>query len=232
VVSQHAEEGKTTTAASLAEVLAEAGDQVILVDANLRQPRLHEIYGVTNNVGLTGLLLRDAENVVLAPTRVKNLRLLTSGPLPLSPSELLTSRRMMQTLASLRSNADFVIFDTPPLASSSDALILASKLDGTMLVVEAGRLHPKDVRQTVSRLEEAKSRILGVVLNKARSSGRQYSYGQQLTFGVATSARVEKSTSPRGEANGLPPTRRASSVSVRDAKAEGPSSTATPKGNS
>jgi non-specific protein-tyrosine kinase len=203
VVSQNAEEGKTTTAASLAEVLAEAGDQVILVDANLRQPRLHEIYGVPNNVGLTGLLMQDVENVLLTPTRVKNLRLLTAGPLALSPSELLTSQRMMQTLASLRENADFVIFDTPPLASASDALILASKLDGTLLVVQAGRAHPQDIRRTVSRLQEAKARVLGIVLNKAKSSGRQYSYGQQVTFGqdhaegATNVTRVRGSTSAR-----------------------------------
>ena len=182
-MSQNPDEGKTTTAASLAEVLAEAGDQVILVDANLRRPRLHEIYGVANTVGLTGLLMQDVENVMLSPTRVKNLRLLTSGPVPLSPSELLTSKRMMQTLASLRENADFVIFDTPPLASASDALILASRVDGTLPVVQAGRARSQDVRQTIARLQEAKATILGIVLNKAKSPNRQYSYGQQATFG-------------------------------------------------
>jgi len=221
VVSQSAEEGKTTTAASLAEVLAEAGDQVILVDANLRRPRLHEIYGVPNNVGLTGLLMQDVENVLLAPTRVKNLRLLTAGPLPLSPSELLTSQRMMQTMASLRENADFVIFDTPPLASASDALILASKLDGTLLVVQAGRAHPQEIRQTVSRLQEAKARVLGIVLNKAKSSGRQYSYGQQGTFGQRES---QINVAPvRGETSTSAPARSSTTARPRDAQGQKPS---------
>jgi succinoglycan biosynthesis transport protein ExoP len=184
VVSQHAEEGKTTTAASLAEVLAEAGDRVILVDANLRRPRLHNIYGVSNDFGLTGLLLQqDSENVLLASTRVENLRLLPSGPLPLSPSELLTSKRMMQTMASLREHSDYVIFDTSPLASASDALILASKVDGTLHVVQAGRCRSPDLKSAISRLREAKATVLGVVLNKAKSSGRQYAYGEQLSFG-------------------------------------------------
>jgi succinoglycan biosynthesis transport protein ExoP len=184
VVSQHAEEGKTTTAASLAEVLAEAGDRVVLVDANLRRPRLHSIYGVSNDFGLTGLLLQqDSENVLLASTKVENLRLLPSGPLPLSPSELLTSKRMMQTMASLREHADYVIFDTSPLASASDALILASKVDGTLHVIQAGRCRSPDLKSAISRLREAKATVLGVVLNKAKSSGRQYAYGEQVAFG-------------------------------------------------
>jgi tyrosine-protein kinase len=228
VVSQNPEEGKTTTAASLAEVLAEAGDQVILVDANLRRPHLHEIYGVANNVGLTGLLMQDVENVLLAPTRVKNLRLLTSGPLPLSPSELLTSKRMMQALASLRENADFVIFDTPPLASSSDALILASKLDGTMLVVQAGRVRSQDIRQTVARLREAKATILGLILNKAKSPDRQYSYGQQVTFGQEPAVTPASGTARRefGKAgsNG-----RDRTAGIRDAQSGSPSAPTTPR---
>jgi tyrosine-protein kinase len=184
VVSQHAEEGKTTTAASLAEVLAEAGDRVILVDANLRRPRLHLIYGVSNDFGLSGLLMQqDSENVLLASTRVENLRLLPSGPRPLSPSELLTSKRMMQTMASLREHSDYVIFDTSPLASASDALILASKVDGTLHVVQAGRCRSPDLKSAISRLKEAKATVLGVVLNKAKSSGRQYAYGEQASFG-------------------------------------------------
>jgi succinoglycan biosynthesis transport protein ExoP len=189
VVSQHAEEGKTTTAASLAEVLAEAGDRVVLVDANLRRPRLHNIYGVSNDFGLTGLLLQqDSENVLLASTRVENLRLLPSGPLPLSPSELLTSKRMMQTMASLREHADYVIFDTSPLASASDALILASKVDGTLHVVQAGRCRSPDLKSAIARLREAKATVLGVVLNKAKSSGRQYAYGEQDSVSRLTPA--------------------------------------------
>jgi capsular exopolysaccharide synthesis family protein len=218
VVSQNPDEGKTTTAASLAEVLAEAGDQVILVDANLRRPRLHEIYGVANTVGLTGLLMQDVESVMLSPTRVKNLRLLTSGPVPLSPSELLTSKRMMQTLASLRENADFVIFDTPPLASASDALILASKVDGTLPVIQAGRARSQDVRQTIARLQEAKARILGIVLNKAKSPDRHYSYGQQATFGQEH-VEMEAVMAPvRREPHATTISRRANGASGGDAR--------------
>jgi non-specific protein-tyrosine kinase len=203
VVSQNPDEGKTTTAASLAEVLAEAGDQVILVDANLRRPRLHDIYGVSNTFGLTGLLMQeDIENMVLETTRVENLRLLPSGPQPLSPSELLTSKRMMQTISYLKDNADYVIFDTSPLASASDALIVASRVEGTLVVVQAGRARSQDVTRSIQRIREAKARILGIVLNKAKSSGRQYSYGQTATVG----ARSRQPDEEDETAAGRPPT--------------------------
>lgn len=191
VVSQNSEEGKTTTAASLAEVLAEAGDQVILVDANLRRPRLHEIYGLSNSFGLTGLLMQeDVEGVALESTKVKNLRLLTSGPPPLSPSELLTSKRMTQVISYLRDSADYVIFDTSPLVSGSDALIVASKVDGTLAVVQAGRVRSQDVSRSIQRFGEARARILGVVLNRAKTSGRQYSYGRDVTTEARSRPRV------------------------------------------
>jgi Mrp family chromosome partitioning ATPase len=91
---------------------------------------------------------------------------------------------MMQTMASLRENADYVIFDTPPLASASDALILASKVDGTLAVVQAGRARAQDVASTVKRLREARAKVLGIVLNKAKSPGRQYDYGEHATLSV------------------------------------------------
>jgi capsular exopolysaccharide synthesis family protein len=183
VVSQNPNEGKTTTAASLAEVLAEAGDPVLLVDANLRRPRLHEIYGVSNAFGLTGFLMQqDVTDPPIELTKVKNLRVLPSGPVPLSPSELLTSKRMRQTIESLKSMDGYVIFDTPPLASASDALILSSTVDGTLVVVQAGRLRSQEISRSIERLRESRANVLGIVLNKAKSSGREYSYGQSASI--------------------------------------------------
>lgn len=211
VVSQNPDEGKTTTAASLAEVLAEAGDQVILVDANLRRPRLHDIYGVANSFGLTGFLMQqDTENVTLVPTRVSNLRLLPSGPSPLSPSELLTSRKMRQLVASLKEEADYVIFDTAPLASASDALIVASMVEGTIAVIQAGRTRSQEFLQTIRRFDEARARVLGVVLNKAKSSGRQYRYGAT----PATSWPTEPAPAVRPRRAGRPNRRPRKNVSI------------------
>jgi capsular exopolysaccharide synthesis family protein len=216
VVSQNPDEGKTTTAASLAEVLAEAGDQVILVDTNLRRPRLHEIYGLSNSFGLTGLLMQeDVEGVVLESTKVKNLRLLTSGPLPLSPSELLTSKRMTQVISFLRDSADYVIFDTSPLVSGSDALIVASKVDGTLAVVQAGRGRSQDVSRSIQRFGEARARILGVVLNRAKTSGRQYSYGRDVT--IDARSRPQVTNNGATFSSGTPaPTRQSRRRSRRD----------------
>lgn len=207
VVSQNPDEGKTTTAASLAEVLAEAGDQVVLVDANLRRPRLHEIYDVPNTFGLTGFLMQqDIDELPLEPTRVKNLRLLPSGPVPLSPSELLTSKRMMQIIRNLKDLEGYIIFDTAPLASASDALILASRVDGTLDVVQAGRLRSQEVSRSVERLRESRANVLGIVLNRAKSSGREYSYGQS----ASVSGRPAETTTP-------PRSRRARRRSTRPA---------------
>jgi succinoglycan biosynthesis transport protein ExoP len=222
VVSQNPDEGKTTTAASLAEVLAEAGDQVILVDANLRRPRLHEIYGVANTFGLTGFLMQqDIDDLPLEPTRVKNLRLLPSGPVPMSPSELLTSKRMMQVIRNLKESEGFVIFDTAPLASASDALILASKVDGTLAVVQAGRLRSQEVSRSIDRLRESRANVLGIVLNRAKSSGRQYSYGQSATVtGRSAEAEPPSTATPRRSR------RRARSTALREEAAYPPSDNA------
>jgi non-specific protein-tyrosine kinase len=218
IVSQNPNEGKTTTAASLAEVLAEAGDQVLLVDANLRRPRLHEIYGVSNAFGLTGFLMQpDITDPPIEMTKVKNLRLLPSGPVPLSPSELLTSKRMRQTIENLKSMDGYVIFDTPPLASASDALILASTVDGTLAVVQSGRLRSQELTRSIERLRESRAKVLGFVLNKAKSSGREYSYGQRASIAgkppeplpVRSSRRNRRRTSSLREEVTFPPSENA-----------------------
>jgi capsular exopolysaccharide synthesis family protein len=169
VVSERPNEGSTLAAASLAEVMAEAGEHVVLVDANLRKPSLHEMYGIPNTLGLTGFLMQKDSGVIpLESTRIKNLRVLPAGPTPSSPADLLASREMTRMLQQLKETGCYVIFDTLPLASGSDALILAGRVDGTLPIVQARRARAQGLTQSVDRLRQARANILGIVLNNAK----------------------------------------------------------------
>src|SRR5262249_27375398 len=136
VTSAEQADGKTTVASNLAVVLAQAGQQVLLVEADLRRPSLHDVFGIQNRVGLTSLLVDEGLPAASAPiaTRVLGLSVVPSGPLPPNPSELLASRRMRSRLAELRELADVVILDSPPVLAVSDPVVLAGLVDGTLLV--------------------------------------------------------------------------------------------------
>jgi capsular exopolysaccharide synthesis family protein len=178
ITSAYPDEGKSTTAANLATVLAQAGERVILVDTDLRRSSLRRTFDGPTSSGLTGLLLNDFKDpeLALVATRWKNLRLLPAGVLPPNPSELLTSPRMGRIIGGLRGLADYVIFDTPPVLAVTDAIVLAAKTDGTILVTEAGRTRTEALRQAVRTLDQAKVRTVGIVLNKANIRRRDYYY--------------------------------------------------------
>ncbi len=186
VTSGNPGEGKSTTAANLAMVMADAGERVLLVDTDLRRPSLHTLFGQPNSFGLTGLLL--GEDLSLShgavSTGVKNLRLIPSGPLPPNPSELLTSKKMMSLVETMRESADYVIFDSPPILAVTDASILASMCDGSIVVLEMGQTRPDTLRRVKAALDQANARPLGVVINKAKTGRRgYYYYGRYGTYG-------------------------------------------------
>lgn len=179
VTSANPSEGKSTTAANLALVTAQAGKKVVLIDADLRRPSLHRFFGLSNQQGLTNLLLspQPGVNGYAQHTRFENLTVVTSGPLPPNPSELLASRRLDTLLDSLRTQADVVILDSPPTLPVADASILAAKVDGTMLVVDSNRTRPQALRRARDALMKSKTNLLGAVLNKVkRRGGGNYYY--------------------------------------------------------
>ena len=144
ITSAGPEEGKSTVLANLAVTEAQAGRRVIIVDADLRRPRQHELFGISNATGLTtaladekGLQNLSLQATVLQATEVPGLRVLTSGPLPPNPTELLASQRMAALLTALSALSDLVLFDAPPVVVVTDAAILASQVDGVLLVVNA-----------------------------------------------------------------------------------------------
>ncbi|MBI3978899.1 MAG: polysaccharide biosynthesis tyrosine autokinase [Chloroflexi bacterium] len=173
VTSPRPGEGKTTTAINVSSVMAQAGMKVVLVDTDLRRPSLHRAFGLSNEAGLTTLLLNRAapSDGVLQATPVENLRIVTSGPIPPNPSELLASHRMSDLVTQLAAEADVVVFDSPPLLAVTDAMVLAPQVDGTMLVLEAGTTREPALRQAAAELAKVGARVLGVVFNKVPTSG-------------------------------------------------------------
>lgn len=170
VTSAGPEEGKSTTLANLAVTLAQAEKKVILVDCDLRRPSQHEIFEVGNSLGLTSMVVDEEafRNPPLQETPVPNLKLLPSGPLPPNPSELLGSRRMEEIIATLRERADLVLFDAPPIIAVTDAAVLASKVDGVLLVIRAGTTKRDHAQRAKALLEKVNARLVGAVLNNVR----------------------------------------------------------------
>lgn len=159
-------EGKSTTIANTAVALAQSGKQVILVDCDLRKPVQHKIFSKKNR-GLTNILVEEIEaNHFIQNTQVENLRLLTSGPIPPNPSELLGSAKMLELITYLKTQADYVIIDAPPVIAVTDASVLASKVDGITLIVNSGSVRPEMAQKAKELLIKANGHLLGVILNR------------------------------------------------------------------
>jgi capsular exopolysaccharide synthesis family protein len=159
-------EGKSTTAANTAVALAQSGKKVIIVDCDLRKPVQHKIFGKSNK-GLTNIFAEDIPiESVIQQTQVENLYLLTSGPIPPNPSELLGGKKLVEVLDALKSQADYVIIDAPPVIAVTDACVLASKVDGVNLVIGAGLIRPEMAQKAKELITKAKGHLLGVILNR------------------------------------------------------------------
>jgi non-specific protein-tyrosine kinase len=170
-------EGRSTTAANLAIVMAQAGHDVLLVDADLRRPNQQDLFNVPSSLGLTSLLLEfdatkeDEETETLIDdvvqvTRVDGLQLLASGPIPPNPSELLGSTKMKMLLSRLVDQYDFVILDSPAVLLATDAAILSVHADATLLVARAGKSRKVDLQQAAEKLREVNANLMGCVLNR------------------------------------------------------------------
>ncbi|WP_129676924.1 CpsD/CapB family tyrosine-protein kinase [Candidatus Chloroploca sp. Khr17] len=176
VTSTAPDEGKSTTLANLAVTMAQAEQRVLIVDCDLRRPSLHTIFGLPNERGLTSAVLaQDDGPLPIQPTSVPGLHVLTSGPLPPRPADLLGSRRMGALIERMRSEAEIVLFDTPPVVAVTDAATLASRVDGVLLVLHAGQTRRDRAREARRLLEQVKANIVGVVLNGAKVE-RGYTY--------------------------------------------------------
>ncbi len=178
VTSAVATEGKTTTAVNLAVVMAQAGNRVVLVDSDLRRPSAHRLFGLPNRTGLTTALVEDPQALdgYLQQTEVDNLRVLTAGPVPPNPQELLGSQRMNELLRRLEDEADIVVLDTPPTLVVSDANVLAARASGVLMVVNTGSTRRAAVRQAVEGLRKVGANLLGYVLNLVSTRAGRSAY--------------------------------------------------------
>lgn len=181
VTSPGPKDGKSTSSANLATVFAQSGQKVLLIDADMRKATVHKTFHLTNGAGLSTVLSTSAvgENVIQRTT-IPNLFVLPSGPKPPNPSELLGSMRMIQVISELSGAYDLVIFDMPPIGAVTDAQIVASKVDGTILVLRENMTKKEEALKAKKLLEMVNAKFLGVIyngVNPDKYQGYYYYYG-------------------------------------------------------
>lgn len=174
-------EGKSTVSGNVAVTFAQAGRRTLIIDADMRRPSVHATFGLQNNVGLVDLLTGDEDNELLQracqKTSVENLFALPSGPIPPNPSELLASKRMGRLLQAVTGAFDLVILDAPPVLSVTDAQIVASRADATILVAPFGIAQKAMVAEAKDLLTKVDANIIGVVMNRVPETERHTRYG-------------------------------------------------------
>jgi len=212
ITSANPGEGKSTTAANLAVVLAQTGRRVVLMDGDLRKPSIHRFFDLTNNIGFTSLLLdRDLalDSALREVEGVPNLRVLTSGPLPPNPAEVLGSARTWEIIDSLNADADILVIDCPPILAVTDAAILSARASGTLMIFDAALTRLDAAHKALEVLEKAGIKPLGAVVNKLdreHAGGYyRYTYYTQRGYGYADPEATDLSGG-RPKGGGRPPT--------------------------
>lgn len=171
------EEGKSTTLANLAVTLAQSGKKVLVADCDLRKPVQHKIFEVPNIRGLTNLLVEGLEpSEVIQETKVPGIWMMTAGPIPPNPAELLDSTAFKELLPKLLENYDHVLIDSPPAVAVTDATIIAPQVHGVLLVIKSGEARNEMVKEAKAILDKANARVIGAVLNGVEYSSDEYRY--------------------------------------------------------
>lgn len=212
VTSAGPREGKTTTLINTAITIAQTGSRVLVLDTDLRRPTLNKTFGVKSQIGMsTALLEFSGIDKMVVPTLVPNLYIITSGPVPPNPAELLNSANMKLLLAEAKKKFDMVLLDSPPLLSVTDALVMARDVDGVILVIQGSRSIREAVARASDILREHKLRIIGVVLNDINLKRENYDYyfyygyyGRGKHYGYKTEEeriKIEKKKEPSNNKN-------------------------------
>jgi capsular exopolysaccharide synthesis family protein len=177
ITSSGPAEGKSSTTANLAVVYAQQGKRVLLIDADMRKPTMHYTFRLDNLRGLSNVLVgENTMEEAVNQTDVENLDVMSCGPIPPNPSELLASRKMKTFLKETKLSYDIVICDTPPVLAVTDAQILANLVDGTILVVRSGQTEIEPAQKAKEALQPAQAKLLGVVLNGREKQASNYYY--------------------------------------------------------
>lgn len=170
-------EGKSSTAANLAVSIAQSGKSIIVVDADMRKPTQHKLFGLDNGEGLSVALVQDQDyRKYIKKTDVPGLMVLTAGPIPPNPAELVGSKRMKRLIEELSLDYDMVLIDTPPIIAVTDAAILAQEVDGVILVLASGEVNKEFAQKAKEQLDKVGAKILGAVLNKVDMKTGEYYY--------------------------------------------------------
>jgi capsular exopolysaccharide synthesis family protein len=179
VTSAAESDGKSSVIANLAVTFAQGGHKTILVDCDLRRPSQHDIWGISNDRGLTTMILEESamSTPPLTQTAIENLQILPSGPPPPNPADVLGSQRMTTVIGVLKARANYVLFDSPPVLAATDAALLGSKLDGVLLVVRAGHTRREQTGRARQALDRVHVRVVGAVLSNAPRENRGKVYG-------------------------------------------------------
>jgi len=179
VTSSVPAEGKTTTICNLAVTMAQGGKRVLLIDADLRKSSVHRVFELSNRAGLTTLLIREAEpgDVTQILEGVPGLHVITAGPTPPNPAELLGSRRMQELLEAFKGDYDLVLLDTSPVLAVTDAQVLSQIVGGVLLVVGSGSVNRDRLKKTKALLDRVRAPLIGAVLTRKKAEkGSEYGY--------------------------------------------------------
>ncbi|KAF1086077.1 Tyrosine-protein kinase YwqD [Sporotomaculum syntrophicum] len=170
-------EGKTTVTSNLGVVMAQVNKKVLIIDCDLRRPSMHKVFGLNSSVGVTQALINDADPKVLAQkTQIPGLYVLTSGPIPPNPAELMGSQRMQALLSRAVEGYDFVLVDSPPVNMVTDAVLLSSMVSGVLMVVQSGDTRIDHAKEALNKLNKVDAKMVGVILNDVDTSAGNYYY--------------------------------------------------------
>lgn len=191
VTSSGSWEGKSTVIANTAAVMAQQGLRVLLVDADLRKPTVAKTFNINTTVGLTSLLTDRDANIMDTVNYVAdaNIYILAAGPIPPNPSELLGSNRMAELIGELEEMFDLVIFDTPPILAVTDAQVVATRVDGVIVVVRSGIANKNEVRKTKELLDVVNANVIGAVYNGEDANKLGYGYGYGYGYGQSETSK-------------------------------------------
>ena len=184
VTSAQQSEGKTVTIANLAISYAQAGRRILLVDADLRRPSIHRRFGLSNRQGLTTAIVRGAQpQAFVQDSKIPNLSILTSGPIPPNPAEMLMSETLWRLIDELKPHYDMIFFDASPVGVVTDAAIIATRVDGTIFVIRAGEIKKAQLTRATDLLKKVNAHVLGFILNGAsKQTDDYYNYYYYNTY--------------------------------------------------